>query len=350
MSVTIKDLARAAGVSVATISRVLNSKGPVSEPVRDRVRALAAEMHYVPHGAARSLITSKTNTIGVLLPDIYGEFFSELIRGIDLAARRHGYHLLVSGSHSDRAEAAAVLQATRGRVDGLIVMSPEVDSETLRATLPDSLPIVLLNSPSRDEEYDSIRVDNYGGAFAMVRHLVGLGYRRIAHVGGPAANHDAQDRLRGYREALEALGAEHEAALEVEGDFSEAGGYLAGQRLLAMSPRPQAVFAANDGTAIGVLCAFAEAGVRVPEDIALTGFDDIPIARYLAPPLTSVQVPIDTLGARALERLLLAIDLKNRHERVREVLPATLMVRHSCGAQAAARRPMRRIVPRRRSA
>ncbi|HPS77624.1 MAG TPA: LacI family DNA-binding transcriptional regulator [Thermoanaerobaculaceae bacterium] len=349
MSVTIKDLARAAGVSVATISRALNNKGPVSDPVRERILSLSAEMHYVPHGAARSLVTTRTNTIGVLLPDICGEFFSELIRGIDLAARRHGYHLLVSGSHGDRAEAAAVLQATRGRVDGLIVMSPDIDGDTLRATLPDSLPIVLLNSPSRDEEYDSIRVDNYGGAFAMVRHLVDLGYRRIAHVGGPAANHDAQERLRGYREALEALGAEHQAELEVNGEFTETGGYQAGKHLLSMSPRPQAVFAANDVTAVGVLCAFTEAGVRVPEDIAVTGFDDIPIARYITPPLTSVQVPIETLGTRALERLLLAIDLKNHHERVREVLPATLMVRQSCGANTGTTRPMRRATPRRRT-
>lgn len=332
MSVTVKDLARAAGVSVATISRVLNNKGPVNAATRERVLALAAELHYVPHGAARSLVTTKTSTIGVLLPDIYGEFFSELIRGIDLAARRHGYHLLVSGSHSDRAEAAAVLQATRGRVDGLIVMSPEIDGEILRATLPSSLPIVLLNSPSRDEAYDSIRIDNYGGAFAMVRHLVEVGHRRIAHVGGPAGNHDARERLRGYREALTALGAECDSSLEVVADFSEAGGYQAGRQLLALSPRPQAVFAANDAMAIGVLCAFLEAGVRVPEDIALAGFDDIPIARYIAPPLTSVQVSIDTLGARALERLLIAIDLKNRHERMREVVPATLVVRRSCGA------------------
>lgn len=348
MSVTIKDLAQQAGVSVATISRVLNNKGPVGEATRERVLALAAELHYVPHGAARSLVTTRTNTIGVLLPDIYGEFFSELIRGIDLAARRHGYHLLVSGSHSDRAEAAAVLQATRGRVDGLIVMSPEIDGDTLRATLPSSLPIVLLNSPSRDEEYDSIRIDNYGGAFAMIRHLVDLGYCRIAHVGGPAANHDAQERLRGYREALAALGAERDPELEVEADFSEAGGYQAGKRLLALAPRPQAVFAANDATAIGVLCALNEAAVKVPEDIALAGFDDIPIARYMAPPLTSVHVSIDTLGARALERLLIAIDLKNRHERMREVLPATLVVRGSCGAGAAGRQSAGHPAQRRR--
>jgi len=334
VTVTIKDLAREAGVSVATVSRVLNGRASVSAATRERVLALAAGLRYVPHGAARSLVTTKTSTIGVLLPDIYGEFFSELIRGIDLAARRHGYHLLVSGSHSDRAEAAAVLQATRGRVDGLIVMSPEIDGDTLRATLPSSLPIVLLNSPNRDQEYDSIRIDNYGGAFAMIRHFVEVGYRRIAHVGGPASNHDSRERLRGYREALGALGAEIDPALEIEADFSEAGGYQAGRRLLAIQPPPRAVFAANDAMAIGVLCALGEAGVRVPEDMALGGFDDIPTARYVAPPLTSVHVSIDTLGARALERLLIAIDLKNRHERMREVLPTTLVVRASCGAPA----------------
>src|SRR5205823_2546675 len=140
--VTIRDVAREAHVSVATVSRVFNGGGPVREETRRRIRDIATRLRYVPHGGARSLITSRTNTIGVLLPDLYGEFFSEVIRGIDLAARRSGFHVLISGFHSDRAEIEAVLRALRGRVDGLIVLSPDVDAQGLRRNLPETLPVV----------------------------------------------------------------------------------------------------------------------------------------------------------------------------------------------------------------
>jgi LacI family transcriptional regulator len=267
----------------------------------------------------------------VLLPDLYGEFFSEVIRGIDLAARRNAYHVLVSGFHSDRAEIEAVLRALRGRVDGLIVLSPDVDAQTLQRNLPEALPAVLLNTPVDGASFDSIQIDNYGGAYAMVRHLAGLGHRRIALIRGPQENVDAQERLRGYHDALRSLEIESSSALEIEGDFSEDSGYRAGRRLLKLKLRPTAVFAANDSMAIGCLFALREAGVRVPDDVALAGFDDIPIARYLTPSLSSVHVPIAELGMRAMERLLHAVDNKNEHERSQETVPTTLVVRGSCG-------------------
>jgi LacI family transcriptional regulator, galactose operon repressor len=271
--------------------------------------------------------------VGVLLPDLYGEFFSEVIRGIDHAARGSGYHVLVSGFHSDRAEIEAVLRAMRGRVDGLIVLSPDVDAQTLQRNLPETLPVVLLNTRVDGEgsSFDAIQIDNYGGAYAMVRHLATMGHSRIALIRGPEENVDARERLRGYRDALRSLGAGLFPALEIEGDFSEESGYRAGQRLLQMKPRPTAVFAANDSMAIGCLFALREAGVRVPEEVALAGFDDIPIARYLSPPLSSVHVPIAELGTRAMERLLHALASKNAHERRQETVPTTLVVRGSCG-------------------
>ncbi len=329
-NVTIKHVAREAGVSVATVSRVLNDKGPVSEATRARIREVAERLRYAPHGAARSLITRKTRAIGVLLPDIYGEFFSELIRGIDLPARRAGYHLLVSSSHGDRAEFEEVLRATRGRVDGLIVMSPELETPTLQANLPETLPIVLLNSRSDGAWFDSITIDNHGGAHAMVRHLLALGHRRIALVRGPAGNFDAAERQRGYREALRDSPASWSAELEFDGDFSEEAGYLAGTRILERAPRPTAVFAANDGMAIGVLSAFGDAGVRVPADISVAGFDDIPISRFTAPALSSVRVPIADLGAHAIARLLQTIGMDNRHDRMHETLATTPVLRQSC--------------------
>jgi LacI family transcriptional regulator len=336
VSASIKEVALKAGVSIATVSRVLNDKGPVAVETRSRILAAIEQLRYVPHGAARSLITNQTDTIGVLLPDLYGEFFSEVIRGIDLAARRSGFHVLISGFHSDRAEIEAVLRALRGRVDGLIVLSPDVDAQSLRRNLPETLPVVLLNTPVAGDgaDFDAINLDNHGGAFAMVRHLAGLGHRRIAFLRGPEENADARERLRGYRDALLSLGIKREEELELGGDFSEESGYRAGQRLLALQPRPAAVFAANDSMAIGCLFALREAGAQVPGDIALAGFDDIPIARYITPSLSSVHVPIAELGTRAMERLLHAVDSKNEHERRQETVATTLVVRGSCGGAA----------------
>lgn len=336
MSATIKDVAHAAGVSVATVSRVLNDKGPIREETRTQVLEAVARLQYVPHSGARSLITNQTQTIGVLLPDIYGEFFSEVIRGLDLSARRAGYHLVVSGSHASRTEIEAVLRALRGRVDGLVVMSPDTDAETLQANVTPTLPIVLLNSGSQGGRFDSISIDNYGGANAMTHHLIGLGHRRIALIRGPEHNRDAQDRRRGFFDALAEAGLPPEAGPEVAGDFTEESGFLATPALLALRPRPTAIFAANDSMAIGCLSALRQAGWNVPQDLSLAGFDDIPIARYMTPPLASVSVSIAELGARAVERLLYALENKNEHERRQETLPTRLVARGSCAPVAAA--------------
>ncbi|HBL30787.1 MAG TPA: LacI family transcriptional regulator [Acidobacteria bacterium] len=333
MSATIKEVARASGVSVATVSRVFNQKGPIRDETRQRILEVAGRLGYSPHAMARSLITKKTGTVGVLLPDLYGEFFSEVIRGVDLAARHDGYHILVSSSHSDRSEVEAVLRALRGRIDGLVVMSPEADARVLEANLPETLPIVLLNCRVEGTAFDSINIDNEGGARAMVRHLAGLGHIRIAHVKGAPANNDALERLLGYREEMRTLLHEDTEALEIAGDFNEESGYRAGKALLRMDPRPTAVFAANDAMALGVLSALQEAGLRVPEEMAVTGFDDIPIARYLTPPLTTVRLDIADLGGLAVRRLLEAIAEGEDRERRHETLPTTLVVRGSCGAQ-----------------
>jgi LacI family transcriptional regulator len=337
VSVTIREVAQEAKVSVATVSRVLNGKLPVREETRRRVRQAAERLQYLPHGAARSLITRRTSTLGVLLPDLHGEFFSEVIRGIVLKARKRGYHLLVSSSHSNLSEIEATVSAMRGRVDGLIVMSPDVDTSWLDRKLPPRLPVVLLNAAAGPEPFASIGVDNRGGAFAMTRHLLALGHRRVAIVRGPEGSRDADERLRGWRWALQDLPAGPADGVEVSGDFTEAAGERAAARLLTLSPRPTAVFAANDAMAIGLLGALRARGVRVPEDMAVAGFDDIPIARYVSPALTSVRVPIAELGARAIERLLRSVDGDAHLEAISETLATELVVRESCGAGAGVR-------------
>ena len=328
----IKDVAREAGVSVATVSRVFNDSGRVSEETRRRVRAVAEKLRFWPNGVARSLIMNRTHAIGVLLPDLHGEFFSEVIRGVDLAARREGLHVLVSSSHSDTRELVAALRAMRGRIDGLIIMAPDPEAvPAIRANAWDC-PVVLLGPGGETHDFDTVALANFEGAYAVVRHLQRLGHRRIATVTGPVENRDAQQRLEGYRAAMREGGVTHTRAHEVRGDFTEPSGYQGAQAVLQMMPRPTAVFVANDVMAVGVLGALREAGAHVPHDVAVAGFDDIAIARHLTPPLTTVHVDAYQLGERALQRLLRRDAGEPAPGHSHEVLPTWLVVRASCGS------------------
>lgn len=335
---TIKDVARDAGVSVATVSRVFNDAAVVRPDTARRVREVAAVLRYAPHSGARSLITSRTNTLGVLLPDLYGEFFSELIHGIDITARGTGYHILVSRSWEARSEIEEAVRAMRGRVDGLVLMSPHIDAESL-LHVPGGLPVVLLGSPATVPDVDSVVIQNFRGAKEMVAHLASLGHERIAIIKGAEGNYDAAERLRGYRAALRDAGLSIETALERDGDFTEAGGYLATLDIIASRPRPTAIFAANDSMAIGALSAVRESELRVPEDIAVAGFDDITLARYMDPPLSSVRVPISELGAIAVKMLLERIRNKEMHSPQRARVSTRLVLRQSTGAGNGERSP-----------
>jgi len=328
-NVTIKDVAREASVSVATVSRALNGHENVAEGVRKHVTEIANRLRYQPHAAARSLSSRRTQTIGVVLPDLYGEFFSELIRGIDVVARTRRQHLLVSSYHGHPEEQGEALRAMRGRVDGLLVLSPYADRPGfLTDNLPTALPAVLINTHLPDATYPVLSIDNFGGASAMVKHLAEAGHKRIAFICGPEDNFDASERLRGYRTAL----AQHlpdAQAIELPGDFDESSGYEAGKRILASKQRPDAVFAANDMMALGCLYAFNEAGVKVPADIALAGFDDIPLARFVHPTLTTMRVSIAELGGLALTRLLQSIESDESQPSTLQTLVPELIVRES---------------------
>ena len=297
---TIRDVAERAEVSVASVSRVLNGAGPVTEATRKRVLEAVDALQYVPHSGARSLSTSKTNTVGVILPDLYGEYFSELIRGMDVAARALGYHLIVSSSHDDEAEASAAIRSMRGRVDGLIVLSPHLGAANLASGLAGRTPVLLMNGGA-DAGRASVVVDNHGGAMAAIQHLVSIGRRRIAHIAGPAGNLEAEARMAGYMQAMADAGL---PTTVIEGLFTKASGHEAGVRLAAMAERPDAVFAANDNMAVGAMLALLEAGLDVPGDVALVGFDDIPLAGLVRPGLTTLKIDIAETGRRALERLI----------------------------------------------
>ena len=300
-SPSIRQVARHAGVSVATISRVLNGKGPVRDETRALVLAAVAELGYVPHNAARALSTRRTLCLGIVLPDLHGEFFSEIVRGMDREASRLGYLLLLSNFHPDTDQAALGLRAMRGRVDGLLVMAPHVTPEALEKALPSGLPALLINCPGEALDRPSLRLDNVDGAEAVVRHLAGQGRKRIAHIAGPEGNLDAQERRQGYLKAM----AEHAPNVEpriIEGNFTEEAGEAAAAILAGERGEHDAVFAGNDMMAIGCLQGLKAAGIAVPGEIAVAGFDDVPLARYLG--LTTVRVRIAELGARAIDRLV----------------------------------------------
>jgi LacI family transcriptional regulator len=290
-SVTIKDVARQANVSVATVSRALNGHENVADAVRTRVLAVA--------------------------------------RGIDQVARDHGQHLLVSSYHGNPQEQGEALGAMRGRVDGLLVMSPyAVDASPLANHLGQAQPAVLINSSLPDLDAPTLTVDNRTAAAEMVQHLAETGRRRIAYIDGPADNFDARDRLRGYEKGLAAamLGMR---PWVVQGDFSEASGHHAAQELLSAPQRPDAVFAANDMMALGFMFACQQAGVHVPEQIAVAGFDDIPLARYTNPSLTTMRVDIAGLGAQAMRMLLQQLSGDARNAVASEFLAARLITRKS---------------------
>ena len=212
-------------MSVATVSRVLNESGPVGEDTRARILQTAGALRYVPNGTARSLTTNTTDTIGVLLPNLYGEFYSEIIRGVEGAVRARRYHTLLSSVHDGPAELVSALRTLVGRVDGLVVMSPDIEADVLRANLPAGLPVVLLGSTATG--HAAVTIDNEAGATSMVRHLAGLGHRRVALIGGAAANTDARARLAGYRRAVAEGGLDADPGLVVDGDFTEQSGHAA---------------------------------------------------------------------------------------------------------------------------
>lgn len=328
---TIRDVARRAHVSVASVSRVLNGREAVSEETRERVAAAVKALGYVPHAGARSLSLARTHAIGVALPDLHGEFFSEIVRGMDREARERGYLLILSNLHAGSGVQASALRAMRGRVDGLVVMAPHLSEEELAAVLPPGVPAVLVNASASLDGHPAIRLDNRAGAAAVAGHLTGLGRRRIVYVGGPKGNIDAEQRAVAFLAALEAC--PQVEVTTVAGDFTQESGEAATEAMLASGHRFDALFAANDDMAIGAMQVLRRSGLRVPEDVAVAGFDDIPLARHVG--LTTVRVRIAELGAKALATLFAML------EQVGEV-PADelhspeLVVRSTTGAGSSA--------------
>jgi len=325
--VSIKDIARKAGVSPSTVSRALHHHPRISEETGHRVRRLAQQMGYSPSLPARSLVTRHTATIAMVITHASDPFLGRLVIGVEEAARSHGYSVFLSSSYRDAEREQEVIRSFHERrVTGVIVTGSQIDAGYVQLRERFPLPIVLINCPSYPH---SVSADNRAGARQATEHLVRLGHRRIAYVANRRSHRTDLKRLAGYKAAL----ADHEIALDegllVDGDGTLTGGVLAMQHLLALSQRPTAVFCFNDMTAIGVLHTLHQAGLQVPRDCSVVGFDNLELAAFYCPPLTTVRQPGYRLGQQAMRMLLGLIEgSDNAHA---EVLPAELIVRETSG-------------------
>ncbi len=336
VATSIKDIARAAGVSHSTVSRALNNSPLVSQATRDRIWRLAQEMGYSPNAGARGLVMRRTCTVGVVVTTIADPWAAEVVEGIEEVAYDHGYSVILAASQDDPEREVSAVETLRSqRVDAVIVTSSRVGALHQKRLGAAGVPVILLNSHSQQltPQTFSVRVDDVHGGRLATEHLLALGHRRIAHVAGPVGHSTTADRLAGYRMALAAANIPFDPALVCEGTGRPPGGEQALARLLALPERPTAVFCYNDMTAIGLLRAARLAGVNVPHDLAVVGFDDIPFAAYVSPSLTTIAQPKLEMGQRAM-KMALALMENSAAERVSNiVLEGRLVVRESTGPQ-----------------
>lgn len=336
---TIYEVASRSGVSTATVSRVMRNGAGFSVTTRDRVLAAAAELGWVPNGPARGLASRRAGIVGLVFPDLGGSggaeeesplFVDEVIRGAERAATDAGDAvLIVSARH---ASGRKLTYSVAGKVDGLVVMARSLADRDI-ATLARAVPIVVLANHSARHGLDDVSADNRGGSADVTSHLVNThGYTDLAFVGGPRRSPDSQERFAGFCAALAAAGLDAPPAPDARGGFTEAGGLRATEQMLASGRRPRAIVYGNDEMAIGGLAALRAARIRVPAEVAVTGFDDIASCRHVRPTLTTVRQPMRRLGEQAVE-LLFARIADPAAARRSATLPTALVLRGSCGCR-----------------
>ncbi|MEO6943140.1 MAG: LacI family DNA-binding transcriptional regulator [Lacisediminihabitans sp.] len=336
MSITIRDVAEAAGVSVATVSRVANASAnnyPVRPQTRERVLEVISRLGYRPNDNARGLLLKRSGLIGIVVPDISNPYYPEVARGIEDVAHAHGYKLMFCSTDRLADRASAYIEALLlKRVDGLVIVGGGDEIQLSEATVATyDTKVVFIGRPSAS--FSTVRIDNTGAARDATNHLLALGHQRVGFISAGASSNTVNERRRGYIAALKASGLSIDEDLIVDGDFTEAVGYSAAKRLLTLQHPPTAIFASNDRMALGAMAAIVDLGLTVPDDVALVGFDDVPMSGYLRPALTTVSVAAVELGVRAMEILLK--DIESNVGRRRARVATHLVVRDSCGASAA---------------
>lgn len=330
---TIQDVARRAGVSRQTVSRVLNNKGEVRPETRERVLAAIEELNYRPNAVARSMVRGHTCTLGCIAPTLTDYTFASIIEGAQAEARRQGYFILTGSAPTEHEVESLLEEFLHRQVDGLIVFNPYADGR-FRYLLPlieNGTPVVYLGNTPCNEPVSSVRCDDRDGGYQATRYLLELGHRGIATITGPPNEECVGDRLNGYCRALAEYDLSVDERLILRGDWSAISGYRATYSLLETGVPFTAIFAQNDQMAIGAIRALREAGLQVPRDVSVIGFDDIPLASYFDPPLTTLRQPMTELGVQAA-RLLITTIRRPESAPERLLLPASLVERASCTA------------------
>lgn len=329
---TIQDVADLAGVSIATVSRVVNGKSPVVPKTAQRVMDAIRELNYVPRAAARILASKRTNTLGLIVPEISGEFFAPMLRGIEAAAGEAGFDLLI---HTTAYKTPDMRRHTLGEhnTDGLLVFIGSMELAELTRLESIGFPVVFLHQTAPEGlNIPVVTVENKKGALLAVEHLIEThACRRIVYLTGPEGNEDSSWRERGYRLALEKHGIAFDPALVLPGDFSSMCAARAVRELLESGPAFDAIFSGDDLAAVGAMSALREAGKQIPEDIKIVGFDDIPLARHLTPPLTTIHAPTEEVGRTATDLLVRLVRRETVEAEI--LLPTELTIRESCGCK-----------------
>jgi DNA-binding LacI/PurR family transcriptional regulator len=326
--VTVEDVASRCGLSRATVSRALNRKDSVRPATVEKVKKAIAELGYVPDASARALPGGRKNMIAILLPDVTMPYYANLLESADEVAEERNYHLLIQ-TREYRSSVLRLIEEQRA--DGYIIRNsgdPEVDRTIVNKLTANSLPFIFIGKPTEDGVLH-IGVDNVGGAREMAHHFADHGFRDILFITGPPKKIDSNDRIYGFKLGLSERGVDPDSLKYVEGNFTRAGGFQAAADFFARN-RVEAVFAANDQMALGALHYFYEQRIRVPQDVALAGFDDDFFAEFLCPPLSTVRQPMAEIGAVAVENIILMLEGSGiRKNRI--LLPTELMIRRSCG-------------------
>ncbi len=332
-ALTLKDIARLAGVHSSTVARVLNGdpRQRVRPEVRDRIVDLARAHGYQPNGLARALRLKRSRVIGAMIPDISNPFFAAMFRGIEDGLAQQDFSVILANTDDDALREQRGMTMLRERqVDGLILATARLQDPAIAGLAADHYPYVLVNRHTDPLGANMVVPDDYHGAFSAVEHLIALGHRRIAHIAGSSQISTGANRRRGYKDALARHGLPEDAALIVAGSYREAGGYDAMRALLALCPLPTAVFAVNDLAALGAIRAIRHAGLDVPGDLSMVGFNDLPVVAEMSPRLTTLHVPLHAMGMAAATRLLALLG-GDEDPAEPVVLPVELMCRESTG-------------------
>ncbi len=325
--VTIKDIAQVVGVSPSTVSRALNDSPLINEATKNRIRRVAKELGYERNELARGLVKGSSGTVGVILPDITNPFFAEIIKGAEEVVRNRGFGVVLCTTEGFPGREREYLQLLRRkRVDGLIIASVTVDDPYLAELQRAHVPFVLVSRLSERIDAPYVVVDDKEGGRLAMEHLVELGHRKIAYIGGPANVHSSRKRMEAYREVLEAQGIRFRRRWAVFAAFTQEAGHTVGKALLSEDERPTAIFAANDLIALGVMEAAEELGLAIPEDLSLVGYNNIVYAALPRIQLTTVAQPACEMG-RIAAHYLLGVCTGQGQEKLRCVLPPRLVVR-----------------------